>query len=725
MPGCWNPSGVAVCSAHNEALKDTSIDIRDLVKAKKIRERDAEVLKTYLAFGECPSVYVAPKSVNYGVRQHLKQKLQPPYPRKIRSRVMSDACQYDGMIYDELTSSSISNSKLNSGLQRNQQSLNGGGSLDNEQEKEEGKESEFDKLKNDEDQEEEDNVDHINSIIFQHKPPIPNVDTYVKLKGARYSSMIEELRAARAALVPQSAGMRRRQREKEEEESEYIPGTNHKKSDIQLVMKYLKQGTSGAEIELPHLETAFRKARRVKAVRQINHEGSELVWKLLTLVNSIEAVTILRSNREYGYTPPKLAQEEDADNIFDQENALKTLNKTSIQDGEPGFIDLTKWYLRILSEKENGLMVGRLFKVDIAQAIRKMNDEMHDLIYVKDRQFKKNYDIKNRNNPILYYTEEETDKLLWFIDPDQNGYIDLEEVQDAMVRIKTPPKILEEQARVGTMLDEFEKIMEKRRMRLIDLFRDLDTDHSGAVSEEELKEGLVRAAMPSAKERALRLKKERQEKEASANRAQQDKLRDMMKERFKRAKESGALGVMIKLEKYLHKHKLRVKDMFSKSGFDKSGDGAIDLDELMVCFKILDITATKKEAMQILNYLDINGDQLVQTSELEQALRELKQAKSVLMSKQESEKAQEAEISRKKKLEEERRQRVENVSAVRRFSEMSTTSLPSLKEKPNVSYQVFTGDLLDLTWLDSIDKTFERQRKKLQLRRKASLSKDV
>ena len=205
------------------------------------------------------------------------------------------------------------------------------------------------------------------------------------------------------------------------------------------------------------------------------------------------------------------------------------------------------------------------------------------------------------------------------------------------------------------------------------------------------------------------------------DRAHQDKLRDVMKERFKRAKESGALGVLIKLEKYLHKHKLRVKDMFSKSGFDKSGDGAIDLDELMVCFKILEITATKKEAMQILNYLDINGDQLVQMGELEQALRELKQAKSVLMTKSESEKQQAEEKARKKRKEEEQRQRLENVSAVRRFSEMEMLDYKMTQERPHISYKVFTGDILDLTWLDSIDKTFERQRKKLQLRRKASM----
>ena len=430
MPGCWNPSGVAVCSAHNEALKDTSIDIQDLVKAKQIRERDAQVLQTYLAFGECPGVYTAPKPtlprlnmggngvqigrVESGVDRHLQSKLASPYPHKIRSRILSDACQYDGMIYDELTFGRNSSTTKHIIQNQDQEPISGSGTLN---------ENEIGQEQEQEDIEEEDNADHINGLVFQQKPPIPNVDTYVKLKGARYSSMIEELRQARAALVPQSAGMKRRQKEKEEEESEYLPGTNHKKSDIQLVMKYLQQGSKTAEIELPHLEVAFRKARRAKAARQLNDEGAQLVWKLLTLVNSIEAVTILRSNREFGYSPPKLKQEdsvisptnEDATNLSallnDQEAAMKALNKTSIQDGDPGFIDLTKWYLRILSSKENGLLVGRLFKVDIALAIKSMNDEMYELVYMKDRHFKKNYDIKNRNDPILYFTEDETDRL--------------------------------------------------------------------------------------------------------------------------------------------------------------------------------------------------------------------------------------------------------------------------------------------------------------------------
>jgi len=42
-----------------------------------------------------------------------------------------------------------------------------------------------------------------------------------------------------------------------------------------------------------------------------------------------------------------------------------------------------------------------------------------------------------------------------------------------------------------------------------------------------------------------------------------------LKTKFKAAKGSGALPIILKLDNYLHARKLRLRDLFTRCGFDK------------------------------------------------------------------------------------------------------------------------------------------------------------
>jgi Ca2+-binding EF-hand superfamily protein len=71
------------------------------------------------------------------------------------------------------------------------------------------------------------------------------------------------------------------------------------------------------------------------------------------------------------------------------------------------------------------------------------------------------------------------------------------------------------------------------RHRLIDLFRELDTDNSGSITVQELKEGLKRAAIPSAAVRAKAKLKAEKQMERSKEAARENIKLDLLKTRFR------------------------------------------------------------------------------------------------------------------------------------------------------------------------------------------------
>ena len=88
--------------------------------------------------------------------------------------------------------------------------------------------------------------------------------------------------------------------------------------------------------------------------------------------------------------------------------------------------------------------------------------------------------------------------------------------------------------------------------------------------------------------------------------------------------------VLSKIDHHMHKQNMRVKDLFSKSGFDKSGDGMLDVDEFCMALKLLGVKFSKKETRVLVQFLDESGDGEIEAYELESALRRLRKDVAVL-----------------------------------------------------------------------------------------------
>ena len=102
------------------------------------------------------------------------------------------------------------------------------------------------------------------------------------------------------------------------------------------------------------------------------------------------------------------------------------------------------------------------------------------------------------------------------------------------------------------------------------------------------------------------------------------------------------LQVLAKMDYYMHKKNMRVKDLFSKSGFDKSGDGMLDVDEFCMALELLGVQFSKKETRVLVQFLDESGDGEIEAYELENALRRLRKGVAVLKEAREAAKEEEA-----------------------------------------------------------------------------------
>ena len=186
---------------------------------------------------------------------------------------------------------------------------------------------------------------------------------------------------------------------------------------------------------------------------------------------------------------------------------------------------------------------------------------------------------------------------------------------------------------------------------------------------------------------------------------------------------------------------MRVKDLFSKSGFDKSGDGMLDVDEFCMALELLGVQFSKKETRVLVQFLDESGDGEIEAYELENALRRLRKDVAVLKEAREAAKEEERSIG------EDSSQNMPNKSSpngkvrVRKrggtalaqmdsdagssvFSKTITMagSLPSLppgvghnsmsyvnfrRKNPPEKLKVATGSRFDTHWLGSFDKSMD------------------
>ena len=265
------------------------------------------------------------------------------------------------------------------------------------------------------------------------------------------------------------------------------------------------------------------------------------------------------------------------------------------QDGEGG---------AVVGEHEEGGIVARI------ETDGMTSEEKADEARKKARQ--------------LEWSETDLSNLMRYMDPDGDGDLSVDELEDSMTRAAQTPRALAVERQAGAVIARLEDEMNRRNMRIRDLFAQVDADHSGVITPDELRDGLDKMCGPSAFERAKAKKAQEllkaQQKEERERLVREAKLA----KRLEAAKASGAHRVLMRLEKHMQQKKARVGDLFSKSGFDASGDGKLDAKELGGALAQLDIAMAPDELATLVTFLDDSGDGEIEAWELEAALRQLK-----------------------------------------------------------------------------------------------------
>ena len=118
-------------------------------------------------------------------------------------------------------------------------------------------------------------------------------------------------------------------------------------------------------------------------------------------------------------------------------------------------------------------------------------------------------------------------------------------------------------------------------------------------------------------------KEAQKNREAAALAEEENRLLDLLR----RAEAAHVIVVIDKFNRLMQKRGLRIRDLFSKSGFDKSGDGSLDSKELCAALAELEIPMSKAEITKMIRFIDDSGNGELEAEELESTVRSIKQAR--------------------------------------------------------------------------------------------------
>ena len=171
----------------------------------------------------------------------------------------------------------------------------------------------------------------------------------------------------------------------------------------------------------------------------------------------------------------------------------------------------------------------------------------------------------------------------------------------------------------------------------------------------------------------------------------------------------------------MRKEGMRVKDLFSKSGFDQSGDGVLDVTEFAGAIAFIGITMSPSEVKLLMDFLDDSGDGEIEAAELEAAIRRLRKDmishRGTIVNAQNRERANDAAHAAAERVEQAKREKGKRLqemtsddasvvtagTAANSVTTAGTTQVTLPRMKGRYKLQVFAGSQLDSNWLSSFD----------------------
>ena len=395
-------------------------------------------------------------------------------------------------------------------------------------------------------------------------------------------------------------------------------------------------------ITVTELEAAFRKARRGKAMQGLVEEGKKLLAKLKGILEkkglSVEAwfkkmdsAGAAKSDgncttRELRLGLKKLSGKSKSD-AFSESDILKLVRymdpsgegDLSVDEAKDAFERLGKVSEEEVMKKEVGNTMIRLEKFMKEKGMR-----LFDFFKAMDKSGDGDVDIP-----------ELTAGLMALSEPSGAVKALIKRRDDALVQQEKERRIREEEDELinkrikkanesgaATVLNNLEMTMKDKGLRMTDLFREIDKSGDGQISAEELRFGMKLMSEPKAE--ALAPLKRAQEK-LSQKRA--ELIKKMMaaqkfEDKVAVAAACGADKVIDKLESFMRRKQMRVKDLFFL--IDKSGDGTANAVELHAALKKARLKMSLKDVNTLINFMDTSGDAEIDRDELEVVIREFR-----------------------------------------------------------------------------------------------------
>ncbi|GMH98265.1 hypothetical protein TrVE_jg6128 [Triparma verrucosa] len=178
-----------------------------------------------------------------------------------------------------------------------------------------------------------------------------------------------------------------------------------------------------------------------------------------------------------------------------------------------------------------------------------------------------------------------------------------------------------ESSGAAKVLRELEASMVKKGQRMIDLFREMDKSGDGLISRQELFQGLMAMAGPTAHQKAT-MQRMVEDQERRMAELQEKQLKEAeVKSKVLKAVESGAASVLGRLYEFITEgeQEKKIQDIFRE--YDSSGEGSLSHGELAMAMELLDMEMTDSEVAAFVNFIDESGDGDVDLMELDSALK--------------------------------------------------------------------------------------------------------